>query len=359
MAQRRYLLLAPLHYSLPILRPLQEEILRRGDDVAWFIENPDVVGELNSDEKLLHTVQEVIEYGPIAVFSSSNETYDFFPGVKVQLFHGYAINKRNKRLDGHFAIRGMFDIYCTQGEANTTIYRELEQRYGFFRVYETGWCKTDTYFTPQMQQLPQNPKPVVLYSTTFTAGISSAPILFEQIERMVATNEWEWIIMFHPLTSDEMIEKYRQLAELHSNVTFYGRVFTLDAMRRADIMLCDSSSIIVEFLMLNKPVVAYRNTQPGDHLLCVDTPEEVEGALRKALGRPEELMINIDNYTHYFQRERDGKSSGRVLDAVDDFIESGYRGLKRKPLNLLRKWKARRRVGYYPCLEWIKGLMKR
>lgn len=40
-----------------------------------------------------------------------------------------------------------------------------------------------------------------------------------------------------------------------------------------------------------------------------------------------------------------------MLDAVDDYIVRGHAGLKRKPLNLVRKWKLRRQLHYYPLLE--------
>ena len=38
----------------------------------------------------------------------------------------------------------------------------------------------------------------------------------------------------------------------------------------------------------------------------------------------------------------------RVLDAVDDFLTRGRIGLKRHPLNLVRKIKLRRKMGYPP-----------
>ena len=43
----------------------------------------------------------------------------------------------------------------------------------------------------------------------------------------------------------------------------------------------------------------------------------------------------------------DGKSSERVLDAVDWFIKTGYKGLKKKPLNFLRKYKIRKQIGFF------------
>ena len=109
-------------------------------------------------------------------------------------------------------------------------------------------------------------------------------------------------------------------------------------------MLCDSSSITVEYMLLDKPVVTYRNTHPGKHLLDVTDTALVGPAIERALSRPEDLMQNIREYTSQHEAHRDGKNSARVLDAVDDFI-ANYKGrIRRKPLNLLRKIKLRWRL---------------
>lgn len=349
---KHYLLFVSLPYAYPILRPLQAEIRRRGDHAAWFVE-ADCPVMLEPDETRLETVREVLDYDPLAVFTPANHIPDFFPGVKVQLFHGYPINKRNDARDDHFTVRGWFDIYCTQGPGSTAGFREQERKYGYFRVYETGWTKADLYFSEPMQRRPANSRPVVLYSSTFTRGLTSAPLLVGEIRRLVAEKEWDWIFMFHPKLDDpELLGHYRRIAAEHANAVYYGNTFDLEPLRRADVMLCDSSSIILEFMFLDKPVVTFRNSHPGPHLLDVERAEEIGPALGRALTRPDKLMREIRSYTLRHEPHRDCRCSARVLDAVDDFLARGRKGLKRKPLNLVRKLKLRRRM-HYPLLRGL------
>ena len=109
--KKHYLFFVSVAYSYPILRPLQDEIRRRGDEVAWFVE-PDCPVLLDQDERWLQSVQEVMDYQPIAVFAPGNYIYDFFPGVKVSLFHGYPINKRGDEKDDHFSATPCLTAQC-------------------------------------------------------------------------------------------------------------------------------------------------------------------------------------------------------------------------------------------------------
>jgi CDP-glycerol glycerophosphotransferase (TagB/SpsB family) len=348
--QKRYLFFISLTYAYSILRPLQKEIRRRGDDVAWFL-TKGCPNWLKDDEKQLQSIEEIQTYNALAVFAPGNYIYDFIPGVKVGVFHGYPVGKRGEKglkLDDHFTIREWFDIYCTQGESSTSTFEDLSQKHGFFKVYETGWCKVDPFFNLDHDlSRGKNTNRTILYSPTFSKGISSVDILFETIKELSHRRDWHWIITFHPKITDlDIIEKYQSLAAECSKVSFEPNK-GLPTFERADIMLCDSSSIIMEFMLLNKPVVTFRNTNPGPHLIDVTSEDKVEAALDEAFESPTELMQNISNYTHFHESHRDGQNSSRVLDAVDYFLQHDKAQLKPKPLNLLRKIKQRINSGHY------------
>lgn len=348
---RRYLFFVSIAYSYPILRPLQDEIRRRGDEVAWYVERTCPL-LLEPGERHLRSMAAVMAWNPVAVFTPGNYVYDFFPGVKVSLFHGYPINKRGDETDDHFAVRGWFDIYCTQGESSTLTFRKLEERYGYFRVYETGWCKADLYARMRRRPLAGR-RPVVLYSTTFTRSITSAPALYDTIARLARTGEWDWVLSFHPKYDDaEVMDRYRALAGELPNVTFHeGGLVDADLLQGADVLLSDASSVIVEAMLTDCPVVTFRNTCPGPHLLNVTETDGVEPALRRALTRPAELMEPMRAYVAHHESHLDGHNCARVLDAVDDFLVRRSSGLRHKPLNLLRRFKLRLYTGY-PLLTW-------
>ena len=100
-------------------------------------------------------------------------------------------------------------------------------------------------------------------------------------------------------------------------------------------------------MLQQKPVVTFKNQAPGPHLIDIDDPDNLEESIAYALTRPPELMSEIKKYTDIIHPYQDGRSSERVLAATDRLIECGTNHLKRKPLNLLRKFKLRKRLGYY------------
>jgi CDP-glycerol glycerophosphotransferase (TagB/SpsB family) len=346
----RHLFYVSQLYSFSILRPLQRVIRERGDACAWFCE-PAIGGDfLSSEEKFLSTIEQVNSFNPDVVYAPGNIVPDFFPGIKVQLLHGLATDAMGKK--GHYRDRGFFDLYCTHGPEGTARFQLLAQKFRHFKVVETGWPKLDPIFQSQGIASLKEPlaltscKPMIIYAPTFSPSVTSAYKLFSKISELARVGTYHWLIKFHPKMNAEITEKFRLLAGQY--LTFFeSHEDVLPLLHAADLMVSDNSSITVEFQLMNKPLVTFNTLTPGPHLINITDPDELEGALAYALTRPEKLMSEINGFVDRFHPYRDGLSSQRVLDAVKDFADSGSNDLKSKPLNLIRKFKIRRKLGHY------------
>ena len=185
----RYLLFGTELYAVPILRPLARAAHARGAAVDWIIPES-IASSLHADEHRLSRLAEMRLHSYDAVFSAANWAPPGIPGVKVQLFHGFNAEKRDPHR-GHFRLRGLFDLYCTQGPATTMPFRELSRRHRYFAVEETGWPKLDPVFSHQnsatagkLRQAAAG-RPCVMYASTFTESLSSAPGMLDTLEELL------------------------------------------------------------------------------------------------------------------------------------------------------------------------------
>lgn len=344
---KRYLFYIEQNYSYAILRPVQEAIRRRGGEVAWLPVGREINADfLRPNEHRLENIAEAIAWDPYAVLVPGNEVPNFLPGLKVTMLHGLISNKFRRR-DGvqyHFIIRGMFDLYCMHGPNTTGKFEELAKKHGNFRVAETGWCKLDPLFDGSLQPVPED-RPVIMFTSTFTPRLSAAPHLLDTIRELAAKGRWKWIVNVHPKMRQEIVEQLRALAS--ENLEFVETDDIMPLLARADAMLGDTSSVLSEFLVQDKPVVTFRTNKPEEYLFDVQEADKVEAALEHVLSRPPELMKRIKRYVDATHPYRDGKSSERTLDAIDEMIETGRTGLKKRPRNLYRHWKMRRLLNYW------------
>ena len=336
---KHYLLYGSERYALAILRPLQEAIRARGGETAWFFDGPGAA-DLVEGERLL-SVREVRQWKPIAVITPGNHLPHFFPGVKVEVFHGFNAGKPR-----HVYIRGFFDLYCTTGPRDTAQFGALAQKLGHFSVMETGWPKLDPFLKEIAGPLPPvRTPPVILYHSTFSPSWSAAETLYEEVKRLSRDGRWRWIVSFHPKMSPETVAKYKALQNEH--LTFAENDNILELFPQVDMMCSDTSSALSEFLLTGKPVVTFNNRAPGPQLIDIHDAADFEPAIERALSRPPALMQAIKAFGEAIHPYHDGRSSERVLDAIDAFIANGGRNRKPKPRNWWRKLKLRKRIGYW------------
>ena len=348
----RFLIYISHSYALPIGGPLQTEILKRGFDVKWFSDEEYTKAYFPEHGELLNTVEKAIEYDPHVVLTINDSVPDFIPGIKVQVFHGFPANKR-KGTD-QFKIRGVFDLYCTQGPSSTPIFKELSQKFKTFEVTETGWPKVDPLF-PIIPR-SQGQKPVILIASTFTKQYSLAlnDEVTNELQRLSKLGKWEFIAVLHPKLDESVYRKFEALQ--NENITFYNTTDLVPLFKKADVMFADTTSALIEFLLQEKPVVTFKNNMPGPYLINISEVSEIEPALEKALSRPKNLIREIREFSQFSHPYTDGKSSERVIDACIEFLHKDKDHLKKKPLNLIRKAKIRKKLGYFTLKSYDRPL---
>jgi len=342
LASRRYLLFASKPYSFAILEPLQHYIqAQTGGQIKWFLAS--TARDYDAPGEALSTTREVLAFDPEAVLVPGNVVPPFWPGLKVQLFHGL-----DDEVKGFYRITGFFDLYCTPGPTTTSRFEQLAERYRHFLVMETGWPKLDPLAHPQNPQLmrrelgldPQ--RPVLLYAPTFPPKYTSAPDLFPAIEPLTA-GPYHWLVKFHPLMDQETKERYRDLSGEYFQVV--DGLNILPYMQAADILITDTSSVAYEFLLLDCPIITYRAIARRDKGIDITRPELLAGAIERSMERPGEFASQRRAYLDQLHPYNDGESSRRVVEAIEQVLQNNlHRQLRRKPLNLVRRLKIRRMV---------------
>ncbi|MGB3776147.1 MAG: glycosyltransferase, partial [Leeuwenhoekiella sp.] len=333
----RFLIYISHSYGIPIGEPLAQEIKRQGFEVKWFADMVYSRREIETKNKCT-TIKDVIDYHPHIVLTATNNVADFIPGIKVQIFHGFLANKRSNDR-GHFRLRGFFDLYCTQGPSTTSIFKEKQKKHGYFEVVETGWSKVDPLFPIENRDLSN--RPTILIASTFSEKHSLAydNELLKVLKELSLSNTYDLIAVLHPKMDVSIKEKFKSLE--NENFTYYDTPDLVPLLKRADVMLADTTSVITEFLLQEKPVVTFKNNKPGPYLINIQNATEVPNAIERALSRPLDLMQEIQKYINFTHPYKDGKSSKRVIDASITFLHKNKDHLKRKPLNLVRRYQMR------------------
>lgn len=344
--KKRYLFFISQDYSFPVLRPLQDAIHLRGNEVRWFLYGEEVnFNYLSPDEKQLLTVDEIIQFDPHAVFVPGNVVPSFIPGLKVEVFHGLPSTKTKKSGQlYHFIIREMFDLYCTQGPSSTAPFKKLAEQYGSFHVEETGWCKLDPLFPVQQHKNNERQK-TIFFASTFSPRFSKAKDLYPFIVNMINKYDFKWYITLHPKMDTDIVTRYKSINLDH--VEFIESINVIESFKKSDLMLCDTSSIIYEFLTQEKPVITFQTQKEEASLINVTDINVLEQTILSTLADIDTNKKNIKKHILEFHPYTDGQSSNRVLNAVDTMLAGINTPSKKKPLNLIRNFKLRKELNYW------------
>jgi len=334
------ILFCNLPYAFSILKPLADELKERGDEYIWYVDSSLVDIFPYHNEVRTSTIQALETFNSDAIFICGNDVPYWLRGVKVQVFHGLAGEKK-----GHFRIRDYFDLYLTQGKYFTDRFKALAQKYKNFEVIETGWCKLDRLYTVSEETKAKklalldkySAKKMVLYAPTFSPSLTSAVALEKVIEKLANQEEILLFIKFH----DKMSQVLKEIYEKIDNVLIIETNDITELLQMADLMISDSSSVVYEFTLLNKPVVTLNSISENIDWCNVHSADEVYDRVIEVLNGYDTYSKNRKNTIALYHPYSDGKSAKRMIEATEQYIEKYGVPVKRN-VSLLRKIKMKK-----------------
>ncbi|MBP5346778.1 MAG: CDP-glycerol glycerophosphotransferase family protein [Bacteroidales bacterium] len=338
----RIVLFCENRYAIDILQPIYQEALRQGrHTVLWYIHTPKIKSyTLPEGAKETNVMQEVYDFKPEAIFVPGNIVPYYLSGVKIQVFHGYAAEKKD-----HWIIRRYFDTYFTQGPYFTSHFEASAKKYKDFEVRETGWTKQDWIFQhlhdydEEKQALlnQYGKKQIVLYAPTFSPKLTSLPYMKEELAKLLKEKDILLLMKFHPLTRQEWCDEYREWAKSQENALYIEASENVTRYQMmSDVMISDTSSAVYEFLLLNRPVITLNTIAKDIYWENIQQAADLLPAFDRALNDPSSIDKRkwvVNNYDPHL----DGHCCERMIAEAEDYIRRHGVPEKRQ-LNLWRKY---------------------
>lgn len=319
-------------YAFGILKPLNDELIERNHSVLWYVPK-DILEKFpfKTECKFTTEIQDVHNFNNDAIFVPGNEVPHYLRGVKTQIFHGLAGEKK-----GHFRIRKYFDLYLTQGPYFTKRFIELSKKFKDFDVIETGWPKLDQLFkqkeayNTEKQQLIEKygVKKILLYAPTFSPSLTSTIDLKDEVLKL-ADKDHLLLIKFHDLMDKKVVDEYQKLCNQIPNAEIVKDNNIIKYLILSDLMISDTSSVVYEFLLLDKPVITYKSNSENIKWENISDSESLHKTVHDVITldkNKDDRKWIIDNYHPY----SDGLSSKRMIDTLEKYITENPIPEKRK-----------------------------
>ena len=260
-------------------------------------------------------------------------------GKTVEIFHGVSFKNLLVR---EKALR--YDVLCLPGHYHASLYR----KHGLIRADSslcaiTGFPKVDSLVSGTMDRerilrtLNVDPgKTTLLYAPT-GGRQNSLEIMGEEVIKRVGT-ELAWNLLIKPHDHPKnRIDWFSRLAPFENErVRLVRDNDVVPYMYAADLLISDASSVSVEYTLLDRPIVflnvpsllakSKRQSKALDLETygtkigrCVESPEEVVGAIRESLDYPKrksDIRKAAAQEIFYEPGHATGRVTGMILYAA-------------------------------------------
>ncbi|MFP4108966.1 MAG: CDP-glycerol glycerophosphotransferase family protein, partial [Desulfonatronovibrio sp.] len=223
----------------------------------------------------------------------------------------------------------------------------------FVPIVATGFIKSDLLFKENSVDRhkfchdfgidPDNK--IILFAPTYNEEFSSIPWIQQDIECLAGAGRTV-LIKLHNMTDPQWMDMYRDLARDNSNIFYLEDADYSGMMHASDVMISDVSSIFIEFMLMDKPVVLFNSPHAYKYpsileddleYLVRDAVQEA-GSLpdlfsevEKALTSPDRLSPVRQKYIENLDYGRDGQSAKRAGEAIYPLIDFSRRQSAGRP----------------------------
>jgi len=161
------------------------------------------------------------------------------------------------------------DLLCVPG----TVHKERLEKQVFIPIEVTGMPKMDGCFNHSLrcadllEKFALDPEyKTVLLAPTFNDEFSILPYLKDKDLSKVFPEFINLIVKVHGVTDNAIKEQFHKLAETRPNVYVAGTYDTHELYFAADLLISDVSSVIYEFLSLQKPVLLFDSPRQKEYI---------------------------------------------------------------------------------------------
>ncbi len=230
------------------------------------------------------------------------------------------------------------DLLCVPGPWH----KEQLEPMLYIPVEATGMSKLDVLFQPfdklsfcARHRLDPY-EPIILWAPTFNMELSGIPVIWTQIRKL--TELGQVLIKLHGTTDVFLSAPLRQLAMETPRLFYVEHPDVTPFMRAADLLITDVSSVMFEYLALDRPLVLvdnphteqYANYNPEDVEYKwrdigprVKDPNELFAAVAEQLAEPQSFQAARKRCVDKMFVATDGRSAERIAEAVMQYAKRG------------------------------------
>lgn len=354
---------AALRFHAPILAPVRDALGGRAETL------------LAGDRRA------IVAFAPHVVVMAASPHLEYFrhhlPGAFiVNVRHGLIGKQGLRRLPKRASAR-RFDAVCIGDPLRKLHYERAGARPDMF--WDTGYPQMDPLFRRDPPPaLPLDPaRPTLLYAPTWNLGLSSAAMLGERLVDLVRAQapDLNVIIKPHPVIGDwrpRWMAGWTRLAAAHRGVHLVEETHAdvVPYLLASDVLLSDASSVVFEFLALDRPIVLVTNPRHRADPAWLDDDivwrwrdlgheigdaGELPAAVAAALGDPGARGERRRSYAQtLFGRFTDGGNAARAAEHILDAgrrVERGEHGAAAAPPATWRWHDVRTRLRHHPAIR--------